>query len=609
MRLIAVHASGSNRFMREILESIVFEANRAGVESLVVEDVFPDDDDAAYVVIPHEYFAVVPQEEWPEPSILRRTFALTVEHPGTMWFEISAEQSRRCAQIIDINADSTAELRRRGQPASQFQLGYTEYNDVWRGEPVPRTTDIAYLGSTDAKRDALLAGFAPLWWDRTVRLLIPGHDPKTGNGTDFITGDRKLELLRDTRVLVNIHRDQSRSLEWVRVLEGMTNGAVVFSEHSLDATPLVSGEHFISASAGSLGVVIANALGNEDYLTQLRGSAYQFIRDRLRLSASVEKLLERAESLVRNPGVIADPADVSDPPRPHPRPPAWPEGDDRDDEIPAALARIEEKTREISRTIASVHAELAVGRGVTDVTFESSTFERATPRISVIIPAYEMSRYLGDALASVARSSGVSYEILVHDDGSRISSATTVESFIRDNPAVAVSFVGTVANQGVSAARNALLARARGEMLFSLDADNGVYPSALKRLMAALDADNGAAFAYSAIAVFNNGRPQNLLSARSWDPSLFKYGNYLDNMALYRTAQLKELGGWDPELYNWEDFHLWLRLAEAGKRGVFLPQALCWYRVVAESRSQETHFQSRRIWAEMKAAAPTLLSD
>jgi hypothetical protein len=572
------------------MESIAYESRVAGVESMVVEDAFTDDDDAVFVVIPRLYFTVVPRAAWPTPQLLARTFALTVEQPGTVEFEVSAEQARRCPGTIAFSRDSASALTRRAQPASLFQLGYTEYNDVWRGEGAARAVDISYLGSTDAKCDALLAGYSQFWWERDVRLEMHGHDLETQYGSDVLSDRRTAKLLRDSRLYLNLHHAESRTLSSARVLNAMTNGAVVFTEHSLDALPFVSGEQFISASAASLGILTADALDDEDYLANLRGNAYDFIREHMRLSTSVEMFLEQAELLLGHPGVVRDPDAVADPPRPGVSLPAW------------AMPALTEEDHEISEVLKRDGAE-------NEVAFESPAFKQASPLVSVIIPTFNMAPCLGDALASVAASRDVDYEILVHDDGSQLSSAAVVESFIDQHPGTAISFVGTIANNGVAAARNALLQRARGRLLFSLDADNGVYPTALQKLQVAMDSDPDASFAYSVIAVFNNGTPKSLLSARPWDPSLFRYGNYLDNMAMYRTSELRALGGWDVDLLNWEDFQLWLRMAENGMRGVFVPQILSWYRVLAQSRSQLAHLQLKQIWSEMRAAAPTVLAD
>jgi len=114
MRLRLVHGTRGNVFLREILEAVAFEARELGVDAEVVDDRAPDEPDVAYVVMPHEYFAVVPRTAWLTPAQLARTIALNVEHPGTPWFELAAQQALRCARVFDINDDSAFELNRRG---------------------------------------------------------------------------------------------------------------------------------------------------------------------------------------------------------------------------------------------------------------------------------------------------------------------------------------------------------------------------------------------------------------------------------------------------------------------------------------------------------------
>ena len=58
---------------------------------------------------------------------------------------------------------------------------------------------------------------------------------------------------------------------------------------------------------------------------------------------------------------------------------------------------------------------------------------------------------------------------------------------------------------------------------------------------------------------------------------------YIDAMALFDRRQLIEIGGYDNELYKfgwfgWEDYDLWLRIAQAKFRVTFLPNTLCLYR-------------------------------
>ena len=138
---------------------------------------------------------------------------------------------------------------------------------------------------------------------------------------------------------------------------------------------------------------------------------------------------------------------------------------------------------------------------------------------------------------------------------------------------------------GLGASRNAIMRHARGELLFVLDADNAVYPRALGRLVEALDGDPEAAFAYPLLAVTRGGEPAGLLSRYGWDPDGFRDGNYIDAMAMMRVEDLLELGGYteDVRLTSWEDYHLWCRCAESGRRGVLVPELLARYRKTGHS--------------------------
>ncbi|NQX29542.1 glycosyltransferase family 2 protein [Microbacteriaceae bacterium VKM Ac-2854] len=605
MRLVLVSPSRGNRYMLEILEAIAFEARGLGVEAEVVHDRFPEEDDAVYVVIPHEYFALAPRSAWPATEQLARTFALTVEHPGTQWFDTSAEQARRCAAIIDINLDSSAELRRRGRDVLHFQLGYTEYSDVWRGgdgAPEQRGTDILYLGSTDQKRDRALAGAAPFWWDRSVKLLIPSHEPKPDGSADFIVGAEKFALLRDSKVLVNLHRDRSRSLEWVRVLEAIANGCVVYSEHSLDAAPLIAQEHFVSVSPENIGIMTANVLDNADELDRIRRTAYDFVRSELRLRSAVERLLEAAEQLLRAPRPVPEADEVALLPDYLEPEPEWRRFSGEPDHVGDAIARLESRVTALLRAV-SASSRPSVAPLVTPA------WGAAAPRVSVIVPMYNGGPWIRECLDSAIASAGIAFEVVIMDDGSTDDSPALVAAYLAEHPGIPMRLVSAPGNRGLAATRNALLREARGEYVFSLDADNGVYPTALRTLAALLDADQGATFAYCILAAVTAGEPQGLVSSRPWNPRLFRYGNYIDNMSMLRRQEIIDAGGWDTTVPNWEDFHLWVRLAEAGKRAAFAPEMLAWYRLQPDSMRMEVVLHQSRIWTKLRADAPTVLGD
>ncbi len=69
---------------------------------------------------------------------------------------------------------------------------------------------------------------------------------------------------------------------------------------------------------------------------------------------------------------------------------------------------------------------------------------------------------------------------------------------------------------------------------------------------------------------------------------------YIDAMALFNRIQLIEIGGYNTDLYKfgwfgWEDYDLWLRIAQAKLRVAFLPNVLCLYRYHEKAMSNITN--------------------
>ena len=73
---------------------------------------------------------------------------------------------------------------------------------------------------------------------------------------------------------------------------------------------------------------------------------------------------------------------------------------------------------------------------------------------------------------------------------------------------------------------------------------------------------------------------------------------YIDAMALFDRGKLIEIGGYDTNLYKfgwfgWEDYDLWLRIAQANLRVTLLPNTLCLYRHHETAMSNTTSLFER----------------
>ena len=96
------------------------------------------------------------------------------------------------------------------------------------------------------------------------------------------------------------------------------------------------------------------------------------------------------------------------------------------------------------------------------------------PSVSVIIAAYNAAEYLGECLESVLAQSGVTFEVIVVDDGSTDGTADVAHSY-------PVQYVHQANSGTCSVPRNNGARAARGEFLTFFDADDVMCPERLAR--------------------------------------------------------------------------------------------------------------------------------
>jgi GT2 family glycosyltransferase len=453
---------------------------------------------------------------------------------------------------------------------------------------------VLFLGSTDARRDALLASYADVLWPYRAKLLIPSTTTGSDRRADYLAGDEKHHLLAESKILVNLHRGASRSMEWVRVLEAISNGCVVISEHSSDHEPLVPGEHFVSAAPESVGLLAVQLLNDPVQLAALRCRAYDFVRNQLPLEASVRKLVAVADDLVARSAMPAAAASGDRPPTPSiPVQGSGPEPDRVTAELfslRAEIFRLGIEVRRLRRQLPSLGGGILESPQTPDprrwgVVVATPSFEVARPRVSVIMPLFNHEVEVLQAIASLIASTYEDWELSIQDDQSDDRSCAVVRDFLVARSWLPARLTRSKTSSGPGPARNDLIDQARGEFVFMFDSDNKIYPPTIARLVSALDATPQAAFAYPMIAAFEAGVAQRLISRQPWDPELLRPGNYIDTMALLRRSIVVGIGGYgeDPRLLGMEDYDLWCRLADAGHCGIHVPEILGWYRSTKHS--------------------------
>lgn len=214
----------------------------------------------------------------------------------------------------------------------------------------------------------------------------------------------------------------------------------------------------------------------------------------------------------------------------------------------------------------------------------SPGYRNAEPEVTVAVSVYDYANLVGEALDSVAASVGVAVEIVVVDDHSRDPSVAEVSDWMTSNPDVPTLLLAKQANEGLEAARNTAFEAARAPMVMVLDADNMLSPHGIAHLRDVLVEHPDAAGAYGPLREF--GEETDWRSNAPWDLTALCRGNYIDAQALMRREWWRRLGGYisyPDDVYGWEDWDLWLRLAAQGGYLAFTDHEVGLYRVQRES--------------------------
>lgn len=185
--------------------------------------------------------------------------------------------------------------------------------------------------------------------------------------------------------------------------------------------------------------------------------------------------------------------------------------------------------------------------------------------ISVIIPAYNAVETITKCLDALRHQTYTDVEVIVVDDGSKDATVEIVRAYARKWNRVHLI---EKANGGAPSARNRGLKESTGELVLFCDADVVHKPDALQKLAHALEKHPDASFAYSS---FQFGWKEFALFP--FDVQRLKQMPYIHTNSLVRRADLPP-GGWDESLKRFQDWDLFLTMAEEGKIGILVSEVL-----------------------------------
>jgi glycosyltransferase involved in cell wall biosynthesis len=199
-----------------------------------------------------------------------------------------------------------------------------------------------------------------------------------------------------------------------------------------------------------------------------------------------------------------------------------------------------------------------------------------SPRVSVVIPCHNYAAFVGEAIESVLAQSFDDLEVIVVDDGSTDDSAEVVEAVIQRHPGRDVTLVRREPSGQPAYPRNDGIARARGEYILCLDADDAIAPEFLDRCVGVLDSDPGVSIAY--------GDQQNIGMLTTFEPhpaydfAMLRRFNFVPPASVFRREAWEHAGGFATNVPGYEDWDFWLACGEAGHFGRHVPGVVWRYR-------------------------------
>ena len=204
-----------------------------------------------------------------------------------------------------------------------------------------------------------------------------------------------------------------------------------------------------------------------------------------------------------------------------------------------------------------------------------------SPLVSVVIPAYNAKRFIGETLESVLSQTYRNLEVLVVDDGSSDGQEHVIADFVQRDKRVSYVYQE---NAGVSAARNKGFKASKGDFIAFLDADDVWLPVNLEMKVNRLQCGDVGLVHSDAMVIDEQSRDTSLVLSGA-------AGDVLDALLLWDGTQipgpssvliarntLEAVGLFDEALSTSADMELFIRIASYC--GVARINAVTWkYRI------------------------------
>lgn len=206
-----------------------------------------------------------------------------------------------------------------------------------------------------------------------------------------------------------------------------------------------------------------------------------------------------------------------------------------------------------------------------------------SPLVSIVVPCYNQSQFLDEALQSVLDQTYTHWECIIINDGSPDNTASVAREWIVKDSRFKYFFQE---NRGVSSARNTAIKQATGEFILPLDADDKISLNYIKAAVDSFHEDASLKVVYCKAEKF--GDEFGLWDLKPFSLHSLSQKNMIFCSALFRKTDWERVGGYDVNMiHGIEDWEFWIAILKEGGEVKCIDICGFYYRIKSVSRHKQ----------------------
>jgi hypothetical protein len=277
-----------NFYFRELRDYLVTGLRQTGWTVRADNEEAGHCDGVPIIVGPHEFFSVGRGVEWLSAENLRSAVLVNTEQPQSLWFQAFERALALGGAVLDLNPAASDALVARGVNAGWLPLGWYPdcgpfdrvptglaappgWNveladgtlpgldaDPWEGRPI----DILFIGSHSPRRARWIGALQHAVPDANWRVHLPSDiQPLRDRCAASIDTATCIALARRSKILLNVHRDDTPYFEWQRIVwRGLWQRSLVVTEPAGRVPGLAAGRDYVEVRVEQMAAMLRRLL-------------------------------------------------------------------------------------------------------------------------------------------------------------------------------------------------------------------------------------------------------------------------------------------------------------------------------------------------------------